>query len=104
LICINTLQRQVDAVQKVPQRPDAKYFLTAPFRFIGQGDLQPLATFGETMARVPTFYSVNEVKKPAANRVHHNNNACAPGRDIPQSERRSGDGGYRLCDDCKKLS
>jgi hypothetical protein len=32
--------------------------------------------------------------------VHHNNNTCPPGRDIPQHERRPGAGGYRLCDDC----
>ena len=52
------------------------------------------------------FYSVNEAKKPAANRVHHNNSACAPGRDIPQDERRPGKGPsgetYRLCEDCEK--
>lgn len=56
------------------------------------------------MTAVPLFYSVNEVKKPAHNRVHHNNGACPPGRDIPQSERRYGDGGYRLCEDCQKLN
>ena len=48
------------------------------------------------------FYSVNEVKKPAGSRVHHNNSACAPGRDIPQSERQSGTGGYPLCADCQR--
>jgi hypothetical protein len=32
------------------------------------------------MANVPAFYSVNEDKKPAANRVHHTNDTtCAPG-------------------------
>jgi hypothetical protein len=56
------------------------------------------------MSAVSEFYSVNEVKKPAHNRVHHNNGACPPGRDIPQSERRNGDGGYRLCEDCQKLN
>lgn len=52
------------------------------------------------MPKVPAFHSVNEAKKPAANRVHHNNSACAPGRDIPKHERRDGTGGYRLCDVC----
>lgn len=52
------------------------------------------------MTGVAKFHSINEVKKPIEKRVHHNNNACAPGRDIPQNERRPGDGGYRLCDDC----
>ena len=56
------------------------------------------------MPKVAAFYSINEAKKPAANRVHHNNSACAPGRDIPQHERRQGDGGYRLCDDCARLN
>jgi hypothetical protein len=56
------------------------------------------------MPKVPEFYSVNEASKPAANRVHHNNGACPPGRDIPANERRSGTGNYRLCDDCKRLN
>jgi hypothetical protein len=56
------------------------------------------------MPKVSEFYSINEVKKPADKRVHHNNSACAPGRDIPQSERKAGDGGYRLCDDCARLN
>jgi hypothetical protein len=54
------------------------------------------------MPIVATFYSVNEDKKPTANRVHHNNSACASGRDIPQRERKTGTGGFRLCQDCVK--
>ncbi len=50
------------------------------------------------------FHSINEVKKPAANRVHHNNSACPPGRDIPAHERLKGTGNYRLCDDCARLN
>jgi len=57
------------------------------------------------MPKVPDFYSVNEANKPAANRRYHNNNACPPGRDIPQNERRPGDGGgYSLCEDCARLN
>jgi len=56
------------------------------------------------MPATPAFHSINEAKKPAANRVHHNNSACPPGRDIPQNERRLGDGGYRLCHDCVQLN
>jgi hypothetical protein len=56
------------------------------------------------MPSTPDFYSINEAKKPQANRVHHNNSACPPGRDIPQNERQSGTGGYRLCDDCGRLN
>lgn len=56
------------------------------------------------MTTVPAFHSVNEVKKPQANRVYHNNNACPPGRDIPSWERRTGTGGYRLCQDCDRLN
>lgn len=56
------------------------------------------------MTAVPAFYSVNEASKPANLRVHHNNGACPPGRDIPQWERRVGAGGYRLCDDCARLN
>ena len=42
------------------------------------------------MPKTQPFYSVNEEKKPAANRVYHDNSACPPGRDIPFSERRVG--------------
>ena len=56
------------------------------------------------MPYAPAFYSINEAKKPEANRVHHNNSACPPGRDIPQHERRPGTGGYRLCNDCRRLN
>jgi hypothetical protein len=54
------------------------------------------------MAKIPAFYSINEAKKPEKDRVHHNNDACPPGRDIPLTERRSGTSGYRLCDNCAK--
>jgi hypothetical protein len=50
------------------------------------------------------FYSINELKKPPTDRVHHNNGACPPGRDIPLRERRDETGGYRLCVDCKRLN
>jgi len=54
------------------------------------------------MAKVSAFYSINEATKPPNKRVHHNDDTCPPGRDIPQSERRQGTGGYRLCEDCQK--
>lgn len=54
------------------------------------------------MSRVAPFYSINEAKKPAGERVHHNNDACAPGRDIPSWERKPGTGGYPLCQVCQK--
>ncbi|MGD0116008.1 MAG: hypothetical protein ABSC13_08410 [Dehalococcoidia bacterium] len=56
------------------------------------------------MTAVAPFYSINEANKPATERVHHNNGACAAGQDIRQADRRAGDGGYRLCDDCKELN
>jgi hypothetical protein len=43
----------------------------------------------------PAFHSIHEAKKPAADRVYHNNGACSPGRDIPYNERRLGMNGYR---------
>jgi len=52
------------------------------------------------MAKVPAFYSINEVKKPVDNRVHHDDNTCPPGRDIPANERKIGTGNYRLCAIC----
>ena len=56
------------------------------------------------MPRTAQFYSINEAAKPVNKRVHHDNSACPPGRDIPQHERRIGTGGYRLCDDCAELN
>ena len=46
------------------------------------------------------YYSINEASKPADKRVYHNNENCRVGRDIPESERRDGKNGYRLCKDC----
>ena len=56
------------------------------------------------MPLVPAFYSINEIQKPLALRVHHNNSSCPPGRDIPNWERKPGTGNYRLCDDCINLN
>jgi hypothetical protein len=56
------------------------------------------------MTAVPAFFSINEVNKPPANRVYHNNGACPPGRDIPEHERRKGTANYRLCEDCENLN
>lgn len=56
------------------------------------------------MTSVPAFYSINEVKKPPQHRVYHNDSVCPSGRDIPQSERRAGTGGYRLCEDCQRYN
>jgi len=59
------------------------------------------------MPHAPEFYSINEAKKPVANRVYHDDSACGPGREIPQHERRpgrgpSGEAAYRLCEDCQE--
>lgn len=57
------------------------------------------------MAKVPDFYSINEVKKPADERVYHNEGTCPPGRDIKAAgDDRPGQNGYRLCKDCKARS
>ena len=52
------------------------------------------------MANVYPFYSINEVLKPADKRVHHTNDACPPGRDIPSWERKVGTNNYRPCEIC----
>ena len=57
-----------------------------------------------SMPLVPAFYSVNEAKKAATHRVYHDNDACPLGRDIPQNERKLGDGKHRLCVDCRRLN
>jgi hypothetical protein len=55
------------------------------------------------MANVPAFHSVQQAKRPAENRVHHDNDRCFSGRDIPQHDRREGAEGYRLCVECTRL-
>ncbi|HTU82736.1 MAG TPA: hypothetical protein VMF61_11440 [Candidatus Acidoferrales bacterium] len=52
------------------------------------------------MAKVPPFHSVNEVHKPADERVYHNTDTCPAGQAIPDNERLKGEGGYRHCDGC----
>lgn len=56
------------------------------------------------MATINAFYSINEVQKPNHSRVYHNNNQCAPGRDIPSWERRQGTNNYRHCEHCGDLN
>jgi hypothetical protein len=60
------------------------------------------------MPGTAAFYSVNEAKKPAAKRVHHDNSACGPGKDIPFADKRYGKGPigdeYRLCEDCETIN
>ena len=54
------------------------------------------------MARIPDFYSINETKLPVAARRYHNNDLCAPGRDIKAAgEDRPGNNGYKLCERCE---
>jgi hypothetical protein len=54
------------------------------------------------MAKLNNFYSINEINKPPAERVHHNDSACELGRGILPNERRDGTGGLRLCENCDK--
>lgn len=56
------------------------------------------------MPTVSPFYSVKEAKKPAAMRECHNNSECPTGRNISDTERRSGTGGYQVCPDCSGLN
>jgi hypothetical protein len=55
------------------------------------------------MARVPDFYSTNEIKQPPERRRYHNDDRCGPGRAISQLDKRHGTAGYKLCEDCRKL-
>lgn len=55
------------------------------------------------MPTTSPFYSVNEVNKPAENRVYHDNTACGPGQEVPERDRRSGTNNYRRCYDCDRL-
>jgi hypothetical protein len=53
--------------------------------------------------KVSPYYSINEVKKLPKDRVHHNDDDCPAGKQIPKRERiDNSTGGYRLCEDCPK--
>jgi hypothetical protein len=45
------------------------------------------------MSKAPEFYSANEIEKAPEQRVHHDNDACAPGWDTTAWERNNGTGG-----------
>ena len=49
------------------------------------------------MAKVAPFHSKNQTD------VYHNNDKCGAGAEIPNYDRLRGDGGKRLCKNCKKL-
>jgi anti-sigma B factor antagonist len=56
------------------------------------------------MSKVADFHSIGELLKPSVDRVYHNNEDCAPGREISALDRREDSSQYRLCDDCKTLN
>ena len=56
------------------------------------------------MAKVADFHSIGELLKPLVDRVYHNNDDCAPGREISALDRREDSSQYRLCGDCKMLN
>jgi hypothetical protein len=49
------------------------------------------------MSKVAAFHSINEANKPAGHRVHHNDDTCGPGKEIPRHWRVSTL--RRLCQD-----
>lgn len=55
------------------------------------------------MTKVSAFHSVLQAKRPAENRIYHDNDRCFSARDIPGHDRREGDAGYRLCVECTRL-
>jgi uncharacterized protein YehS (DUF1456 family) len=56
------------------------------------------------MPSISDFHSINELLEPLVDRVYHNNEACAPGREIAAIDRREDSSIYRLCGDCKMLN
>jgi hypothetical protein len=55
------------------------------------------------MSKVPDFHSINELLKPLVDRVYHDNEACAPGREVSAIDRREDRSIYKLCGDCVLL-
>jgi len=56
------------------------------------------------MPKMADKHSVNEAKKAKEHRVYHNNSRCGAYKSIPENERRDGQNGYRLCDDCIEIN
>jgi formylmethanofuran dehydrogenase subunit E len=56
------------------------------------------------MTIIAPFYSANEIRKPEGARVYHNNDQCELGKEVMPHERRAGDNGYPLCDNCRHLA
>lgn len=54
------------------------------------------------MPKIPDFFALNEVLKPAKERVYHNNSTCPTVKSILATQRRNGTSGYRICEDCKE--
>jgi hypothetical protein len=52
------------------------------------------------MPKMKDKHSVNEAKKEKKHQVYHNNSGCGAYISIPEDDRRDGQNGYRLCDDC----
>lgn len=61
-------------------------------------------TEADAVLGLASFHSINELLKPLADRVYHNNGDCAPGREISALDRREDSSQYILCDDCKMLN
>lgn len=59
---------------------------------------------GGEMSQVPSFHSIKELLKPLIDRVYHNNEACAEGREISADDLRATSSIYRLCGDCQMLN
>jgi len=56
------------------------------------------------MPTVSDFHSISELLKPLVDRVYHNNEACAPGREISALDRREDSSLFRLCGECQMLN
>jgi anti-sigma B factor antagonist len=61
-------------------------------------------TEADAVLALASFHSIGELLKPLADRVYHNNEACAPGREISVIDRREDSAAYRLCSDCQMLN
>jgi hypothetical protein len=49
---------------------------------------------------MPRVAAWNSIKSE----VCHNNTKCTTGNNIEKANRRDGDGGKRVCDECKRLN
>lgn len=58
---------------------------------------------GTSMAQVPAYNTSSMEYPPSHRSVYHNHDDCKYGKEIKPQHKEKGDGGKKICDECKRL-